>query len=213
MQRKGKSTKRAKRLCPQRSWASWAGSAKAPVAWNPASLSGDRFRRRLAPRLAGFFEQLALSARPVFERISGRAIALQINMVGAQRDLFRCRTVPDCSRLSHCWRGTLPRLGHKILLSTPASILHLVESHRLRIHWRINRKIQYIESKKRLRRRERKYGRCSRRPVGPETRDAACSESEACCSKEDAPTEEKRGRMKIHEQGQRIGNSRGARWI
>ena len=31
------------------------------------------------------------------------------------------------------------------------------------------------------------------------TRDAARSESEACCSKEDAATEEKRRKMKIHE--------------
>ena len=136
-------------LRPRRSWASWGGSAKAPVGWNPASLSGDQFRPRFALKLGGFFEQFALSTRPIFERISRRATALQINMVGAQRDLFRCRTVSDCSRLSDRWRGNLSRLGHKILLSTPTSILHQVESHRLRIHWRINRKIQYIESKKR----------------------------------------------------------------
>ena len=112
-------------------------------------LSSDRFRRRLAARVAGFFLKLPLGAGPVLERISGRAAALQIDMVGAQCDLLGCRTGPACSRHPHCWRGTLPRLGHTLLPSTAAFILHLVESHRFRIHWRANRKIQYIESRKR----------------------------------------------------------------
>src|SRR5882762_8559402 len=118
-------------------------------AWRPVILSSDRFRRRFAAWLAGFFLKLALGAGPVLERISGRATALQIDMVGAQCDLLGCRTEPACSRHPRCWRGTLPRLGHTLLPSTAAFILHLVESHRFRIHWRPNRKIQYIQSKKR----------------------------------------------------------------
>lgn len=119
---------------------------RSAAAWNPAISSGDRSRRRLAARLAGFFEQLALSARPILEGISGSATALQIDLVGAQRNLLRCWLDPDCSRLFHRWRGTLPRLGHTLLLSTGASSLLFVESHCLRIHRRAHRKIQYIES-------------------------------------------------------------------
>src|SRR5882762_7597661 len=93
-------------------------------AWRPVILSSDRFRRRFAAWLAGFFLKLALGAGPVLERISGRATALQIDMVGAQCDLLGCRTGPTCSRHPHCWRGTLPRLGHTLLPSTAAFILH-----------------------------------------------------------------------------------------
>src|SRR5258708_29549082 len=73
-----------------------------PGTWSPASLSGDRFRHGPSARLAGFFLKLALGARPVLERISGSATALQINLVGPQRDLLLCRIGPDRSRLSHC---------------------------------------------------------------------------------------------------------------
>src|SRR5260370_10920986 len=118
-------------------------------AWNRVILSGDRFRRRLAPRLADFFEQLAFSAGPVLERISGRVTALQIDMVGAQRDLFRCRMDPGGLRLSHHWQGAVLRLGHTLLLPTAASILHLVESNSIGNHWRGNRKFQYFKSRKR----------------------------------------------------------------
>src|SRR5260370_2341209 len=122
--------------------------AKPPGAWNPAILSGDRFRRRFALRLAGFFEQFALSAGPVLERISGRVTALQIDMVSAQRDLFRCGRDRGGLRLSHHWQGAVLRLGHTLLLPTAASILHAVESNSMRNHWRANRKIQYFKSKK-----------------------------------------------------------------
>src|SRR5260370_29727858 len=87
-------------------------------------LSSDGLRHRFAARAAGFHKQFALGARPIFERISRRAVALQINLVGAQCDLLRCRLGPGCSRLSRRWRGTLPRFGHTLLLSTAASILH-----------------------------------------------------------------------------------------
>ena len=113
------------------------------------ALSSDRFGRGPAARLAGFFLELALGARPVLERISGSAAALQINLVSAQRDLLGCRISPDRSRLSHCWRGTLACLAHSLLPSTAASILHLGESHRFRIHCKPNRKIQYNKSTRR----------------------------------------------------------------
>src|ERR1700686_5775954 len=86
------------------------GRGKSPVAWSHAILSSDRFRRRLAARFAAVLEQLALGAGPVLERLSGRAAALQKNLVGAQGDLFRCRVGPGCAGLRYCWRGTFPRL-------------------------------------------------------------------------------------------------------
>src|SRR5467141_3221441 len=123
-------------------------SGAPPGTWSPASLSGDRFRHRPAARLAGFFLELALGARPVLKRISGSATALQINLVGAQRDLLGCWIGQDRSRLSHRGRGTLTCLVHSLLPSTAASILHLGESHGFRIHCRPNRKIQYNKSTK-----------------------------------------------------------------
>src|SRR5260370_23507793 len=81
--------------------------AKPPGAWNPAILSGDRFRRRFALRLAGFFAQFALSAGPVLERISWRVTALQIDMVGAPGNLLRCRRHRGSLRLSHHKQGSI----------------------------------------------------------------------------------------------------------
>src|SRR5713226_3395825 len=98
-------------------WASRAGKENPTGTWSPAILSGDQFRPRFAARLAGFFLELALGAGPILERISGRAAALQIDAVGAQRDLLRCRMDPDRSRLCHCYLGTLARLGHTLLPS------------------------------------------------------------------------------------------------
>jgi len=116
--------------------------------WNPARLSGDQFRSRLATRLAGFFKQLALGAGPVLQRISRCAAALQIDLVGAQRDFFPSRTHFSCPRLFHGWRGTLPILGHALPLSTAAPILQLMERHLLEIRLRWHRKIQSFKSKK-----------------------------------------------------------------
>src|SRR5712664_4435422 len=84
-------------------WASRAGKENPTGTWSPTLLSSDRFWRGLTARLAGFFLELALGARPILECISGRAAALQIDAVGAQRDLLRCRMDPDRSRLCHCY--------------------------------------------------------------------------------------------------------------
>jgi hypothetical protein len=75
-------------------------------------LSGDQFRPQLAPRLAVFFEQLALGTRPIVERISGGAAAFQINLIRAQRDILGCRMDSCCSGLLYFRRGAFPRLGH-----------------------------------------------------------------------------------------------------
>src|SRR5260370_38513832 len=115
---------------------------KPPGAWNPAMLSGDQFRPRFAAKLARLLLQLAFSAGPVLERISGRVTALQIDMVGAQGNLLRCRMDPGGLRLSNHWQGAILRLGHTLLLPTAASILHAVESNSMRNHCRCNRKIQ-----------------------------------------------------------------------
>src|ERR1700731_1231022 len=90
----------------------WHWPRKIAGGLEPAILSSDRFRRRLAARFAAVLEQLALGAGPVLKRISGRAAALQKDLVGAQGDLFRCRMGPGCAGLRYCWRGTFPRLGH-----------------------------------------------------------------------------------------------------
>src|SRR5438552_6370415 len=95
-----------------RRWPRYAGLGISPADWNPARLSGDQFRPGLAARLAGFSTQLALGTGPVLERISRCATALQTNMVGAQRDLFRGRMYSGCPWLSHGCRGTFHILGH-----------------------------------------------------------------------------------------------------
>src|SRR5216684_3544952 len=61
---------------------------KADVDLDGARLSSDRSRRRLAVRPGGISKQLAFSAGPVFQRIAGSAAALQVNVVGAQRDFL-----------------------------------------------------------------------------------------------------------------------------
>lgn len=61
------------------------------------SLSGERFRRGLAAWLGGLFAEFALGARPIRERISGGATALQIKMISAQRDLLRCWSDAGCA--------------------------------------------------------------------------------------------------------------------
>src|SRR5260370_19514843 len=101
---------------------------KPPGAWNPAMLSGDQFRPRFAAKLARLLLQLAFSAGPVLERISGRVTALQIDMVSAQRDLFRSGRDRGGLRLSHHRQGAVLRLGHTLPPPTAASILHAVDS-------------------------------------------------------------------------------------
>src|SRR5712664_3931126 len=161
-----------------RLWASRAGKENPPEAWSPAIVGGDRLRRRFTARLAGFFLELALGARPILECISGRAAALQIDVVSAQRDLLRCRMDPGRSRISPCQRGTLARLGQILLPSTAASILHFVESHRFRIHWRPNRKIQYTVSTQRAPPERESAAGVARSRLVQRSGDAALSESE-----------------------------------
>src|SRR5260370_29262833 len=99
--------------------------------------------------LGGISKQLAFSAGPVLQGIAGSAAALQVNVVGAQRDFLRSGMESVRLRLIHRWRGTFHRLGHTVLLSTATSILHSGESDGMKIRWTANRKIQYRESMKR----------------------------------------------------------------
>src|SRR5216684_4749398 len=118
---------------------------KADVDLDGARLSSDRSRRRLAVRPGGISKQLAFSAGPVFQRIAGSAAALQVNVVGAQRDFLSSWMESVRSRFFNHWRGTPPHLGHTVLLSTATSILHSGESDGMKIRWTANRKIQYRE--------------------------------------------------------------------
>jgi hypothetical protein len=81
------------------------------------NLSGDQFRPRLAARPAGFLQEFTFGARPIVERVSGCAAALQVNLIGAQGNLLGCRARRCCLRLSRAWHGSVARLWHPILLS------------------------------------------------------------------------------------------------